>query len=916
MIFGRNPNRGKNRPQGLQNRRPGNLQDGNQPDRRPQAIIEAGLVRRAVRFSHLPGIFPRIRELSKKFGHFAYMLALIYRAVNLLPVGHAYLNPMNIGKFGVRDVIATAANGIVLKRENADKIAIFVAVLLSVVMIAVQMLAIGFFAVVGEARAGSFFAIPAGNETRDVVYIFLDQVFGVAGVFGSGAQALGTPVHAGLHAMLAFYSMAMMVLAVFIVVYYIITVVGEAAVSGTPFGRRFNSVWAPIRLVVALGLLVPIAGGLNSAQFITLYTAKLGSNLATNSWGMFVDQMRAAGAGNVFVRPHAPEMVSLIQNAFMSQTCAMAYNKITGSRGTPSNVFQAYLYVGTTATAMPQSDAGAILTRARQANVSSIKVVWTADSTDPDDKKCGEINLNISPVTLSEANAAVGASINSIDVLQTAYIQAILTAYDRVQGPASRATGIIETNHGGPRTFDAAAEMTSMVSELNQAYTQVMSGVETAVRNAISQIETTTFDQVFENMKEKGWGASGMWYARIGSINSRFGSAVRDGPTFRSTLAANTAEVGGLNGWANWLSFGLIALNDMNNAIDLSRDVTTRFTHTIAGVTSMANSNQNFLEQFLKWLFGIDLLIDFRTEGAANMDPMVSMMSIGEGMLEKAVYAVVLTVGAKMGAVGAAILGGAVGTMGATPVGGAVAAVGGFAIGTVLSGLLDVAAFIFYLAIITGFGAGVVLFYLLPLMPFIYFFFAVVGWIMEIFEAIVAMPLWAMAHLKIDGDGLAGPLATNGYFLLLGIFLRPVMIVFGLIGGYIIFGAAAYYLFSTFDVVVNVIRGGEQIGYLGELVYTLIFVYMSYNLAIMCFKMVDTVPNAILRWIGQGGASPFSDNRPDPIQGNVGMLLAANGLINQLPKPSQFGGSKQNQKEAGEKLGEKLKNRKGPAKLG
>ena len=54
-------------------------------------------------------------------------------------------------------------------------------------------------------------------------------------------------------------------------------------------------------------------------------------------------------------------------------------------------------------------------------------------------------------------------------------------------------------------------------------------------------------------------------------------------------------------------------------------------------------------------------------------------------------------------------------------------------------------------------------------MPFIYFFFALAGWIKSIFEAVVAMPLRALAHLRIDGEGLPGPGATNGYFLLLEI---------------------------------------------------------------------------------------------------------------------------------------------------
>lgn len=166
-------------------------------------------------------------------------------------------------------------------------------------MIAVQAVVIAAYAFLGTAHASpaatSFFTTPAEYVQTDVVLIFLEQVFGPnLDFFGAASQPLGTPVYAGLHAVLSLYSMATMVLAVVIVLYYIMTVVGEAAKSGTPFGKRFNSLWAPIRLVMALGLLVPLGSGLNSAQYITLGVAKMGSGLGTLVWTTFVSEVTAA----------------------------------------------------------------------------------------------------------------------------------------------------------------------------------------------------------------------------------------------------------------------------------------------------------------------------------------------------------------------------------------------------------------------------------------------------------------------------------------------------------------------------------------------------------------------------------------------------------------------------------------------
>jgi conjugal transfer/type IV secretion protein DotA/TraY len=121
-------------------------------------------------------------------------------------------------------------------------------------------------------------------------FMLLDRVFAVPNLYESqfDPALIGmTPFSDGLHALFNFYNMAMLIVAVFIVLYYVVILVAETAQSGTPFGKRFDTIWAPIRLVVAVGLLVPVSFGYNSAQFIVLYSAKFGSSFATNAWTIY-----------------------------------------------------------------------------------------------------------------------------------------------------------------------------------------------------------------------------------------------------------------------------------------------------------------------------------------------------------------------------------------------------------------------------------------------------------------------------------------------------------------------------------------------------------------------------------------------------------------------------------------------------
>ena len=47
-------------------------------------------------------------------------------------------------------------------------------------------------------------------------------------------------------------------------------------------------------------------------------------------------------------------------------------------------------------------------------------------------------------------------------------------------------------------------------------------------------------------------------------------------------------------------------------------------------------------------------------------------------------------------------------------------------------------------------------------------------------EAIIAAPLWAVMHLHPSGDDMTGK-GGNGYMLVLGLVVRPALIIFGLI---------------------------------------------------------------------------------------------------------------------------------------
>ena len=146
---------------------------------RPAGRKASGTTGKVLRYSLLPGIIPRIRALGMHFGHFAYLLALVFNSARLIPNNHPVLNAANIGHYGVRQVIALAANQLTWSRRNIDQIAIFSAIIIGIVMIAVQAVLIAVYALIGTASANpsaeSFFLIP--DTSQDLSLIYFSQVF-------------------------------------------------------------------------------------------------------------------------------------------------------------------------------------------------------------------------------------------------------------------------------------------------------------------------------------------------------------------------------------------------------------------------------------------------------------------------------------------------------------------------------------------------------------------------------------------------------------------------------------------------------------------------------------------------------------------------------------------------------------------
>jgi len=909
----------------------------------------------------LPQFKVRLEEIfTGGFQYIAYFMALVYSAVNLLPAQHPYTRADNIGKFGIRHVIAEAANNLVLKKENADQIILFIALLIGLILIFMQICVLGaamfmqpVFASMPTNFAG-FFLTPTATESTDIAHIMMDLVFGVSDgsnhmfnscvaqgitctetladtgygppspatrdvmVDSSGNsiyQPLGFPfpIHTAMHQMFQLYNTGLLVVAVIIASYFMVTIVVETAQTGTPFGKRFNKVWAPIRIVFAIGMLVPVGLGFNGSQYAVLYAAKFGSGFATNSWNYFNATITNGYFGDMkdlVSTPNVPEMQALLQFFYVARTCAYLEKfsssntkeiKMYAVRGTDSGSGTKRLEIqdlGTDNATVYQD----ILDFTD--NSTSIKFVFGIE----DDIDFGRFEGNIYPscgavtMKLTDARSPNAAENTDKPELGTAIMQQYYLYVLRELWHNTYTVGLLGggnnypenlVKHDSPWNVDRnallpdAAFRSRVIDYYRKDLESAMVSCATAscavlgiTEGAIPTLQDSDRYNVNNLVTEKGWAGAAIWYNRIAEMNGAVTSAVLNVPfpsAYPDVMEQVLAEKKKRNNNVVMETrFHPQVLNGEPLQLDTEDDYEKanilweayKYLQTGDGGSSPhVAPTGNAMIDSINALFGTEGLYNIRRN--PDTHPLAQIVGIGRSLVEAAIRNLTISV---------------------------VAGVSGNLLGTLVgvdTGLIKVFSAFLITVTMVSLTAGFILFYVVPFLPFIYFFFAVGGWLKGIIEAMVGAPLWALAHIRIDQNGLPGQAGVAGYFLIFEIFLRPILMLFGMLASISIFSALVSVLNQVFDLVttnvggfdyraetvgsVETPRGAETVtstlGYarsaIDEFFFTIIYTIIIYLMGMSSFKLIDLIPNNILRWMGQSTAT-FNDQREDAAQGLVG----------------------------------------------
>ena len=861
------------------------------------------------RYMLTPQIGPRLNSFYRDgFSTLAYLVALVYRAVNILPEGHFALRRENRAHLGIREVMAAAAAEIKFTRRNIDQIIIYFAIMLGMALLVGQFFLTLGYLMINPAMAsmvsmptnyGDFFA---PHTDKDVAYRLLFTVFGVPDLFSVGSMTARSAYHTALHSLFQLYSVGLLVVAAIIVCYFIFAIVVETAQTGVPFGKRYNHVWAPIRLVFALGLLIPIGYGLNASQWITLYSAKFGSDFATRGWNIFNQAMNEDMLNNPeqrVGRPQAPEMMNLMAFMMTTLTCKHLYNDLykgSGAQSGQAMQIMAYLVKNPAeGEGVPISSGSAGFTEAQKyfAN-GDIVIRFGEHNPDVHTKErghvypyCGELIIMASDANPQNQDGAFSIQQYYFSLVEKIFNSNAFGIDTQAENFAKKYKSYL----GDPST---PMPEPTFKSTLNK---QVSEEVEQQITQAVTlQGQSQEWKNGLEEIRNLGWGGAGLWYNKIAQINGALANSVAATPQIRTMPAV-----------MEYVKLKQLQQNQDNpqphdltladqKAIqfdtELDRDVANVLSYLLQYWTkedtdqgelgTQTRRTNNIFVDVINSIFGTKGLFDMCK--SADVHPLAQLATLGKGLIEASIRNIAGgTALSALSMINVPFLGVAAGAAGSI--------------------LLSVAT--------VTLSMGFLLFYVIPFMPFLYFFFAVGSWIKSIFEAMVGAPLWALAHLRIDGEDLPGDAAMRGIYMIFEIFLRPILVIFGLLASFVIFSAMVKILNEIFSLVVVNLAGHDPTatsvcgrgtgstalgtnetamnffrGPIDELFFTVIYAIIVYMIGMSCFKLIDLIPNNLLRYMGTDTKS-FSDQAIDPTENmmrnlGVGAMQVSGTVINKV----------------------------------
>ena len=663
----------------------------------------------------------------------------------------------------------------------------------------------------------NFFDIPSS----DFSLLFLGMLFGQAGSVLSGS---------GTMMPLLFRAFNNIALTLGAIVLLYLTVVGivNTAWDGEALGKKWASPWVVARTAFGFAMLAPLKTGYSGIQIFVLWVVLQGVGAANLVWNTAIDYFDTGGqvvaVNSLYAGQEKQPYLQAASNVMGSLACVYRIQNTIDNDNRAANKtihLDDYKFI-------QKGNAGSYVF---PGELSGVNVQERLNFQG----RCGEIKMN--------------ASRNDI-VSDQSYQRA--AALQVIQAVESAARSIARQEPGTPLSKTLNIEIQNAMLQAATAYMNIVSPLARQLSNTTEALGRGVAD----DMRRQGWIMAGSYYYNLMKVTD-------------SALSTNKALQPESNLISNKGSLTSPVLIDLK---DISTDIHNAVDNNFKIAENTATNHDDFRGVNLKAVPTVGgkakQILGILTAGLSDVvksweryfgyhsndpqkfkysDPLPRIALFGQACMEAVSKSWIIGAATLFGI---GLLGGIVGCSAA-------------ALNLMVMWLLPIVALVMTALLATGMVTA----YYIPMVPFILFTFGGIGWLIGVIESLCAAPIVAVFFTYPDGGHDVFGKAEPAIYLLINLFLRPSLMIIGMLSGMALcfvgvnfLNAGFSYAFSSMMSAIG-LKSGIITGIFPPLGVMILYTGLITVVVTKSFQLVNIVPDKVLRWIegGQAAASAFGE---------------------------------------------------------
>lgn len=581
------------------------------------------------------------------------------------------------------------------------------------------------------------------------------------------------------------------------VVWMIVVGIVSSASSGKVLGDKYHQIYAPLRIVVGIGLMIPVMNGFSSGHyFLRDVVARASINLVDAVWAGYVEH---AVQKHHSLMPISAGGDRLVLDILESEICLAVHSRMAEPWGL---------------TPIPAPAKEGVAQEFDRFGIHSRGWDYGQD--------CGRVDvmrINDKPGFSDDREKAVADTIQNLRKLASHFGKVF-----SVQAEAF-------SNEVALRQITAGT-LPRVVNVLRRMGDDYDAKISAAVKTemALDVEGEARRKKIVDAARQQGFVTAGMFWMAIskesaevskmvGMKHGRTGVRVtEDSSSYSTNIAAALTTLRHLISGEE-AEIGLTA-NDLAGSVDKERNFITK---------ALAKFGRSLAEWMMSKKAGpTDTIVD----QIMMSDPIAEQVSSGHTFMAISI---------------AGIMGALVPIIAAFTTPGSIAGTDGAAfwampwLGSIFGTLWLV---------------GAARAYIIPVLPFIYMSIFAGFWLLAVLEAMIAMIVWAFGWLRMDGEDMLAQASKMGAMLLFSVFLMPTIGMLAFEAAFILLPL----LVGTVDILWSTMWWGnhEDPGLTSMLVGFVLVTFLTMYLTVHVFGQIFVIVDRILTWMGQQGHG-FSD---------------------------------------------------------